>query len=55
MPASLAAEHDLVAGVPWLLMVQVNTTAAGVPVIYSHDYHRADRFSFDVLRRAQPS
>ena len=43
------------AGVPWLLMVQVNTTAAGVPVIYSHDYHRADRFSFDVLRRAQPS
>ena len=55
LPAGLAAEHDLAAGVPWLLMVQVNTTLAGDPVIYSHDYHRGDRFTFDVLRRAQPS
>jgi GntR family transcriptional regulator len=54
-PAGLAAEHALDATIPWLLMVQVNTTAAGLPVIYSHDYHRGDRFSFDVLRRAQPS
>ena len=55
LPADLAARHGLMAGIPWLLMVQMNTTAAGVPVIYSHDYHRGDRFSFDVLRRAQSS
>jgi GntR family transcriptional regulator len=55
LPAGLAAEHGLAERVPWLLMIQVNTTAAGEPVIYSHDYHRGDRFSFDVLRRAQPS
>jgi GntR family transcriptional regulator len=36
---------------PWLLMVQLNLAADGTPVIYSHDYHRGDRFTFDVLRR----
>jgi hypothetical protein len=36
-------------------MTRVNTTAADLPVIDSRDYHRGDRFSFDVLRRAQPS
>jgi hypothetical protein len=34
-------------------MVQTNTTDEGVNVIYSHDYHRGDRFTFDVPRRAE--
>jgi GntR family transcriptional regulator len=38
---------------PWLLMVQVHLAADGTPVLYSHDYYRGDRFSFEVLRRAE--
>lgn len=38
---------------PWLLLVQVNLTRDGIPVIYSHDYHRGDAFTFNVLRRAE--
>ncbi len=40
---------------PWLLMAQVNFTREGTPIIYSHDYHRGDVFTFDVLRRAEPA
>jgi GntR family transcriptional regulator len=39
-------------GSPWLLMVQTNFTRDGRPIIYSHDYHRGDVFTFNVLRRA---
>jgi DNA-binding GntR family transcriptional regulator len=28
-------------------------TETGTPLVYSHDYHRGDRFSFDLLRRAE--
>ena len=38
---------------PWLLMVQVHLAADGIPVLYSHDYYRGDRFSFEVLRRVE--
>jgi GntR family transcriptional regulator len=38
---------------PWLLMVQLNLAHDGSPVIYSHDFHRGDRFSFDLIRRAE--
>ncbi len=37
---------------PWLLMVQTNFTADGRAVLYSHDYHRGDAFTFNVLRRS---
>lgn len=40
---------------PWLLMVHVNFTRDGSPIIYSHDYHRGDAFTFNVLRRAEPT
>jgi GntR family transcriptional regulator len=40
---------------PWLLMVQVHLSADGTPVLYSHDYYRGDRFSFEVLRRVEAS
>jgi GntR family transcriptional regulator len=53
LPRALARRHGLDATLPWLLMVQTNTTDEGVNVIYSHDYHRGDRFSFDVPRRAE--
>jgi GntR family transcriptional regulator len=38
---------------PWLLMVQVHLAGDGTPVLYSHDYYRGDRFSFEVLRRVE--
>jgi GntR family transcriptional regulator len=37
---------------PWLLMVQTHFTPDGRPVLYSHDYHRGDAFTFNVLRRS---
>ena len=40
-------------GGPWLLLIQTNVDAGGRPIIYSHDYHRGDRFTFEVLRRAE--
>jgi GntR family transcriptional regulator len=40
-------------GKSWLLMVQTNFTRDGRPIIYSHDYHRGDVFTFNVLRRAE--
>lgn len=36
---------------PWLLMEQVNYTAENRPIVYSHDYHHGEMFSFDVVRR----
>ncbi|MGA2872234.1 MAG: GntR family transcriptional regulator [Candidatus Dormibacteria bacterium] len=53
LPRALLRRHKLASGVPWLLMIQTNTTEEGVPVIYSHDYHRGDCFTFDVLRRVE--
>jgi GntR family transcriptional regulator len=37
---------------PWLLMIQTHFTADGRAVLYSHDYHRGDAFTFNVLRRS---
>ncbi|MBI3748741.1 MAG: GntR family transcriptional regulator [Chloroflexi bacterium] len=36
---------------PWLLMVHVNVSETGQPLIYSHDYYRGGKFTFNVLRR----
>jgi len=35
----------------WLLLVHRNFDDAGKALIYSHDYYRGDRFTFNVLRR----
>lgn len=35
----------------WLLLDQVNYAADGTPLIVSYDYHRGDRFEFNVVRR----
>ena len=53
LPRELWRRYGLDTRIPWLLMVQVNTTEEGVSVIYSHDYHRGDRFTFDVPRRSE--
>lgn len=37
---------------PWLHMIQLHLLDDGSPVVYSNDYHRGDRFSFDLLRRS---
>jgi GntR family transcriptional regulator len=50
---AIAAICEVDPALPWLLMVQLNLLEDGSPIIYSHDYHRGDRFSFDVLRRAE--
>lgn len=52
LPEMASARCRTGPALPWLLMVQVNLLADGSPIIYSHDYHRGDRFSFDLLRRA---
>ena len=36
---------------PWILLVPLNLDEAGHPVIFSHDYYRGDRFTFNVFRR----
>ena len=36
---------------PWLLLEQVNFDAREQPVIFSFDYHRGDRFDFEVVRQ----
>lgn len=36
---------------PWVLLVQRHFDESGRPVIYSHDYYRGDRFTFNVFRR----
>jgi GntR family transcriptional regulator len=35
----------------FLLLEQVHYNEASIPVLYSRDYYRSDRFSFNVLRR----
>ena len=35
---------------PWILMEQINYDSAGVPVIYSKDYHRGDSIAFYINR-----
>lgn len=35
----------------WILLVHRNLDQAGRAVIYSHDYYRGDRFTFNVARR----
>jgi GntR family transcriptional regulator len=50
---AVAAACDTDPALPWLLMIQLNLLEDGSPIIYSHDYHRGDRFSFDLLRRSE--
>jgi len=53
LPDGAAEACDLDPTVPFLLMIQLNLSEDGQPLVYSHDYHRGDRFSFDLMRRAE--
>jgi GntR family transcriptional regulator len=53
LPPGAALASGLDPGLPFLLMVQLNLSDTGWPMVYSHDYHRGDRFSFDLVRRAE--
>lgn len=54
LPADVARRVNAAPRTPWLLMVNVNLDHDGRPIIHSHDYHRGDVFTFNVLRRADP-
>ena len=54
LPPSALEATGLDPALPWLLMVQLHLAADGTALLYSHDYHRGDRLSFEVLRRAEP-
>jgi len=51
LPPAVAERAGLDAMAPWLLLVQVNINQAGEPIIFSTDYHQAEKISFQVLRR----
>jgi GntR family transcriptional regulator len=52
LPRTMVGALGEDARAPWLLMVQTHFTADGRAVLYSHDYHRGDAFTFNVLRRS---
>lgn len=51
LDAVTSARIGAAPALPWLLMQQINVTSENRPVVYSHDYHHGEMFSFDVLRR----
>jgi GntR family transcriptional regulator len=51
LPETVAAHVGVHARDPWLLLIQRVLVADGTPVLYSHDYHRGDLFTFEALRR----
>ena len=51
LPAAAAQRLGVQADEPWMLMEQVSLDAEGQPLLFSHDYHRGDLFSFAVVRR----
>lgn len=51
IPEAAKKEVGAHANDPWLLLVQRGSVADGTPVLYSHDYHRGDLFTFEALRR----
>jgi GntR family transcriptional regulator len=52
LPHTIATAIEADRRAPWLLMIQTHTTSDGQAVLYSHDYHRGDAFTFNVLRRS---
>lgn len=51
LPRGVGRRIGVAASVPWLLLEQVNFDTDQTPVIFSFDYHRGDRFEFDVVRQ----
>lgn len=53
LPDAVASQARLPASEPWLLLVHRNIDTEGRPLVYSHDYYRGDRFTFNVFRRRE--
>lgn len=51
LPRAIASRIGVGGSQPWLLMIHRNMTSTGEPAIYSHDYYRGDKFTFNVVRR----
>jgi GntR family transcriptional regulator len=51
LPREIARRAGLAVSAPWLLLEQVHFDPIGAPVLWSLDYHRGDRFEFNVRRR----
>ena len=51
LPRGPALEMREDRGAPWLLLTQTQFTSDGRPVMFSHEYHRGDTVTFDVVRR----
>jgi GntR family transcriptional regulator len=51
LPEAVATLVGVHARDPWLLLIQRGSAADGTPILYSHDYHRGDLFTFEALRR----
>lgn len=51
LPPAAARRVGVNVHAPWLLAEMTSYTETGQPVIYSHDWHRGDLFTFHVLRR----
>ena len=51
LPRRVARRIGIAATMPWLLLEQVNFDARETAVIFSFDYHRGDRFDFEVVRQ----
>jgi GntR family transcriptional regulator len=50
-PDAVAAQVGVQPLDPWLLLIQQASVADGTHILYSHDYHRGDLFTFEALRR----
>jgi GntR family transcriptional regulator len=50
LPTKLAGRLGVDRRLPWILLVQLNFDADRRPILFSHDFHRGDEFSFQVTR-----
>lgn len=48
---ALAASLGVDPAAPWILLEQINYDHSDRPVLYSRDYHNAEKFQFRVVRR----
>ncbi len=53
LPADSPAQLSPYEQVPWLLIVETCYDERSLPLLYARLYHRADIFSFNVLRRTE--
>ena len=53
LPTPMARQVGLASGTPCLILTQRNVSESGRSILYSRDYYRGDRFTFNVFRRRE--